>query len=1117
MTGAGGAGARAGAAAGVQCWECGAASAHGGGESGGLCDQCFARSLTGRQTRSTVSRERHALQLSLSTHPPEKAGHEQSPAAMASPLAGPHSVHPPATSAAATPGSKRKRTCRTSSAGRLTGARPTTAVRPAAATERRASLVTPARMSEAQEIARHGVVDGKIRANICPCHQCRGDSVTRCVAKGSFLMACRQPGCDLMYCTGCLEHWYGAVGAPREYMEATTRGEHGYIECCPRCAGLCMCRKCVNAKLDPARLSMYAGGDDAVGSGRSATAFGTGFLGSVLGDEEALAEARYVLACIRRPLLGQAKLQERHARRELRHILAATRDGNDEPSHTEVTEAIEAIPVIDLGGCRMTCTRCKTAIWDIFATCKASTCDDQPDCMDLCLQCCEDIRAEQPGENFTSVQDASHADGEAGTSAAEDGVSCCPRNARPVQRCVSPPPSPPLAAALESSAATALPFEPPALTCAEEKGLRDSRRQARRCPSVARFSPGKEAQRPQHAIEHRRRSSIGDTEAARSADQQRQPRGAVTPVVDVDSSARVAKRGRPCQAATEPRPKRQRAKVDRYDPDKEMSKPQLVRDPTKCDVRSIDEVLQALQTGKKSTRADNHVSWTAPRTYAKVGADGALRCVRPCCLGGGSRACASMLTLNRLLRNGWEREIVEHDASAMEVVTAREAKATPPGVLLGSCISEDEFLACKPEGSEDGLVWSPDWATLPRSGVGHREPGCEEALVRADKERVSRFRREWAAGRPIVVRNASMGSRMSWVPIALRRACMATSKSVDKRTMGDVRVTVVCCELPGEQFAQSSIDEFWDTYQRFDGRDLQDKYELFKLKDWPPGETFGESLPRHEVDFNECLPFQLYTHPQNSRVSLCNLATRLPEEGVLRPDLGPKMYTAFGHREQTGKVGGVGMSCTRLHCDMSDACNVLMHTVSASVDERTGSSRAACASAASVKSPSTSSLAGVGAIWYMWGRDQRRQLSEYLKSRAELYRAERKPNDDADPVHDQTYFVAERQLDELREHGLEPWVIYQRQGDAVVVPAGCPHQVYNLASCIKVAVDFASPENADVYTTLSDEYRGLPDGHRAKEDKLQARTMLVHAAHAALKVVREDAREGAAEQCQSRD
>ena len=129
-------------------------------------------------------------------------------------------------------------------------------------------------------------------------------------------MACRQPGCDLMYCTGCLEHWYGAVGAPREYMEATTRGEHGYIECCPRCAGLCMCRKCVNAKLDPARLSMYAGGDDAVGSGRSATAFGTGFLGSVLGDEEALAEARYVLACIRRPLLGQAKLQERHARRE---------------------------------------------------------------------------------------------------------------------------------------------------------------------------------------------------------------------------------------------------------------------------------------------------------------------------------------------------------------------------------------------------------------------------------------------------------------------------------------------------------------------------------------------------------------------------------------------------------------------------------------------------------------------------------------------------------------------------------------------------------------------------------------------------------------------------------
>ncbi|KIK50826.1 hypothetical protein GYMLUDRAFT_142449, partial [Collybiopsis luxurians FD-317 M1] len=34
-----------------------------------------------------------------------------------------------------------------------------------------------------------------------------------------------------------------------------------------------------------------------------------------------------------------------------------------------------------------------------------------------------------------------------------------------------------------------------------------------------------------------------------------------------------------------------------------------------------------------------------------------------------------------------------------------------------------------------------------------------------------------------------------------------------------------------------------------------------------------------------------------------------------------------------------------------------------------------------------------------------------------------------------------------------------RPGEAVFIPAGCAHQVCNLADCIKVAIDFISPEN----------------------------------------------------------
>lgn len=43
----------------------------------------------------------------------------------------------------------------------------------------------------------------------------------------------------------------------------------------------------------------------------------------------------------------------------------------------------------------------------------------------------------------------------------------------------------------------------------------------------------------------------------------------------------------------------------------------------------------------------------------------------------------------------------------------------------------------------------------------------------------------------------------------------------------------------------------------------------------------------------------------------------------------------------------------------------------------------------------------------------------------------------------------------------------------------------NVQSCVKVAMDFVSPENLEECWKLTQEFRVLPDDHRAKEDKLQ--------------------------------
>jgi hypothetical protein len=42
-----------------------------------------------------------------------------------------------------------------------------------------------------------------------------------------------------------------------------------------------------------------------------------------------------------------------------------------------------------------------------------------------------------------------------------------------------------------------------------------------------------------------------------------------------------------------------------------------------------------------------------------------------------------------------------------------------------------------------------------------------------------------------------------------------------------------------------------------------------------------------------------------------------------------------------------------------------------------------------------------------------------------------------------------------------------------------------LQSCIKVALDFVSPENVQECIRLTEEYRMLPKGHRVNEDKLE--------------------------------
>ena len=100
------------------------------------------------------------------------------------------------------------------------------------------------------------------------------------------------------------------------------------------------------------------------------------------------------------------------------------------------------------------------------------------------------------------------------------------------------------------------------------------------------------------------------------------------------------------------------------------------------------------------------------------------------------------------------------------------------------------------------------------------------------------------------------------------------------------------------------------------GRPLDEKNDpmLLKLKDWPPGDDFAEVLPSRFQDLMRALPLPEYTH----RTGKLNLASRLPDFSV-RPDLGPKMYNAYGSSHFPKEA------TTNLHLDISDAVNVMVY------------------------------------------------------------------------------------------------------------------------------------------------------------------------------------------------
>ncbi|XP_077247125.1 lysine-specific demethylase JMJ27-like isoform X2 [Tasmannia lanceolata] len=292
-----------------------------------------------------------------------------------------------------------------------------------------------------------------------------------------------------------------------------------------------------------------------------------------------------------------------------------------------------------------------------------------------------------------------------------------------------------------------------------------------------------------------------------------------------------------------------------------------------------------------------------PLTEWEANSNGGIPCP-PKAMGGCN---AGLLELKCIFPKDW---ILELERKAEEIVGRKFFLRLPDISARCSCFNSGGHIdssntrkTASREDSDDNYLYCPTAGDTRHGDLDH-------------------FQMHWIKGEPVIVRNVlDFTSGLSWEPFVMYRAFREKTNS---RT-GSEYLSVTALDCLDWWEVEINISQFFRGYT--EGRKHSNNWpQMLKLKDWPPSNFFEERLPRHGAEFISALPYLEYTDPKRG---LLNVAAKLPAR-TLKPDLGPKTYIAYGTVEELGR----GDSVTKLHCDMSDAVNVLTHTAEVVLDSK---------------------------------------------------------------------------------------------------------------------------------------------------------------------------------------
>ncbi|KAJ7499398.1 hypothetical protein FB451DRAFT_1205305 [Mycena latifolia] len=334
--------------------------------------------------------------------------------------------------------------------------------------------------------------------------------------------------------------------------------------------------------------------------------------------------------------------------------------------------------------------------------------------------------------------------------------------------------------------------------------------------------------------------------------------------------------------------------------------------------------------------------------------------------------------------------------------------------------------------SEATLISDSDIALPVASGSRTEIPAHEIRRFKDSELTEEVFRSLWVQGDPLLVTDVGRKLNIDWSP------------EYFVKKYGTQSCLIIECQT--DENKRITVADFFSGFGKYDGRD-----RCWKLKDWPPSSDFQTAFPELYEDFSQAVPMPNYVR----RDGALNLASHFhPTPSVLISFFpGPKMYNANANREAGSK------GSTRLHMDMADALNIMTYAA-----------------------PDPDGKEGCAA-WDLFRAQDSNQIRQFMRAKFSTT--------GLDPIHSQQVYLDDEARRELWEqHGVKSYRVYQKAGEAVFIPAGCAHQVRNLSDCIKVAIDFVSPENISRCEKLTREFREQNHKKAWKEDVLQLRTMM---------------------------